>query len=301
MKIFLIFAALCILPLIGFSKSPTEELWQVLDEAEIKKSARPPLDGDYVVDPNYFKDIQNIAPSNRAQLAAHLAVLTPLMAKELSEQVVPRGGSELLLAILILQEFGTDQQKIEAFADLNIYGNSFISACMAVATCDGPEGVRILKKNAEDQFSILKADVRKEDDRNFAQGQTAESSDVKMYHCIIALSGALHPDGPVTAAKLYEEFIEFSESRLEKNKLNRVKEDFEKNMATALEKREILLKNKQKNNEKNVTQANASNAKEAPRGGQPTTSKWLWLGTSFGTILLLLTGCVIMSRKSASP
>ena len=230
--------------MLAFARTATDEFDAALAEANKGIPVIPltSTDGDFISPADLKAQLRSIPIEKKEKLAAQITPLLPLMAKEQSDPLFHSayGSSH---GILILKEIGTDAQKIQAFRHLELFTKSRDEACRALASCEGNEGVKILTQYAESQFDALAKDTPRA-----SEGQPVEKPDVNIYHVIIALAGAYHPDGPVAADKMRDRIIEMCKIRLSADRLAAVEKDFEKNMKIARLERESLLKEKPPSN-----------------------------------------------------
>lgn len=279
--------------MLAFASSATDEFQAALTETGITARPQPPSFGERAFDPYFLDDVKKLPADRKEKLAAQIAQLTPRLARERFAQPIPRGIGPAL-GILLLQDIGTDEQKINAFRNLDLYGNLLSWACEALATCEGPEGVRILKQYAESQFDYLAKYTPRT-----TEGEPAEKPDVNIYHAIIALAGAYHPDGPVAADRLRDRFIEIAKIRLSADRLAAVEKEFEKDMKKARHERESILREKRPNNKRNSKVGNMNTEASgtiADSSSRVINSKWFWLSTA--ALLLVLAYWFIWKRKS---
>lgn len=301
-----ILALVWALPLIVFAAPPSVELREALSETGVPERPAPPTFGEFMVDPYYLADIKKLPPDRKKKLAAQLSQILPRLAQEpaaptVSREVSPfQTGPSPKLGIFILQDIGTDGQKIEAFRNPSIYGDSLSDACAALATCEGDGGIEILKQYAESQF----AELAKEG-ASTPEGRARVKPDVNIYHAVIALAGAYHPDGPVAAVKLRDRLIGLCKGRLDATRLAAVEKDFAKNMDEARHRRENLIREKRPDNKRNpkagsinteTTGTVTDSSSHANRSG-----KWFWPGISIAAILLVLACRILIIRKTSRP
>lgn len=288
------------LPLIGFATSPSDDLRKALSETSLTPRPSTPTFGEPIFDSNYLSDIKKLPSNQKEKLASQLTQIIPRLAQEppaptVSKEVSPvKSGTSPRLGILVLTEIGTDEQKAQAFRNLDIFGTSRSEACKALASCEGTEGVKILKEYAENQFDNLTKNAPSP-----PEGQPAEKPDVKIYHAVIALAGAYHPDGPIAADKLRDRFIEITKIRLSADRLAAVEKGFETDMKKARHERESLLREKRPNNKRNSKAGNMNteaSGKIADSSFSVINSKWFWPSTA--ALLLVLAYWFIGKRKS---
>jgi hypothetical protein len=130
-----------------------------------------------------------------------LARITPLIAAEWQDERNPKSNSPLV-SIVMLGHIANDEQKVEAFMDLDLYGRMLVEAAQVLATCKGTEGVRILKQYADKQFALVEKELVEAKSGSTGQPEEdRESSFIKFYVTMIALQGAYHPSGPRAAGE----------------------------------------------------------------------------------------------------
>ncbi len=295
-----ILVILCAFPTLAFASSATNEFEAALAEASkgIQIETQTSSFGD-PVGPDIKAGLRMLSPERKDKLATQITPLLPRLAQEANDPSIRKafGPTD---GILILKEIGTDEQKIQAFRDLDVFGKSLGEACRALATCEGPEGVRILKEYAESQFPGIDSEFLQSKngaDRERYAGQNPPS--LKLYHSVIALSGAYHSGGPVAAEKLRDQFINLSMEYSNGSQLAELKKEFDKDMKRARHERESLLREKRPNNKRNSktgsinTEASGSIADSSSR---VVNSKWFWPSTA--ALLLILAYWFIWKRKS---
>lgn len=274
-------------PLMVFASSATDEFQATLAEAGegIPIKPQPPSLGDRIYAPNLQEALRTLPPDRKEKLAAKITPLIPRMAQEQDDQSI-RNAFGSAHGILILKEIGTDEQKAQAFRNLDLFGKSRSEACRALATCEGTEGVKILKQYAESQFDELAKGAPRS-----PEGQPPEKPDVNIYHAVIALTGAYHPDGPVAADRLRDRFIEISKIRLSADRLAAVEKEFEKDMKTARHEREKMIRVKRPDNKwnsKTGSNTTETSGTVADSSSGIVNSKWFWPGIA--AILLATAG-----------
>jgi hypothetical protein len=283
--------------MLAFASSATDEFEAALTEASKGIPIEPQTSsfGDPIT--TDFKELlRKLPPEKKEKLAAQITPLLPRLAQEESDPSIrnafgPRDG------ILILKVIGTDEQKAQAFRNLDIYGSSRSEACRALATCEGNEGVKILKEYAESQFDNLAKNAPTP-----PESQPAEKPDVNIYHAVIALAEAYHPDGPVAAEKMRDRLLELAKLRLDATQLADVEKDFAKNMEKARHRRENLIREKRPNNKREANEGSTSmetSGKVSENASHPIMAKkWFWPGISITAILLVLACRVFIRRKA---
>ncbi|RYZ70140.1 MAG: hypothetical protein EOP09_06560, partial [Proteobacteria bacterium] len=160
-------------PMLAFASSATEEFQVALAEASkgIPIETQTSSFGD-PVSADYKEVLRMLPPEKKDKLATQITPLLPRLAQEESDPSI-RNAFGTTDGILILKEIGTDEQKAQAFRNLDLFGNSRSEACRALATCEGNEGVKILKEYAESQFDDLAKYTPSP-----PEGQPAEKPDV---------------------------------------------------------------------------------------------------------------------------
>lgn len=278
--------------MLAFASSATDEFQAALAEAGKGIPVKTSSFGDPI--PTDLKEeLRKLPTEKKEKLASQITPLLPRMAQEQSDPSI-RNAFGPAHGILILKEIGTDEQKTQAFRNLDLFAKSRGEACRALATCEGNEGVKILKQYAESQFDYLAKYTPRA-----TEGQSAEKPDVNIYHAMIALAGAYHPDGPVAADRLRDRFIETSKIRLSADRLAAVEKEFEKDMKTARHERESLLREKLPNNKSNSKAGNMNTEASgtiADSSSRVINSKWFWPSTA--ALLLVLAYWFIGKRKS---
>lgn len=287
-------------PVIVLANSPSVELRDALSEAGIADRPIPPTFGELMINPSYLADIKKLPPERKEKLADQLTRIVPRLSQErpaptISREVSPvSSGPSPKLGILILQEIGTDEQKIEALRNLDLYGDSLSDACQALSTCEGPEGVEILKQYAESQFAELD-----KDGSQTPKGRAHTKPDVNIYLAVIALAGAYHPDGLVAADILKNRLLDLAKVRLDATRLASVEKDFAKDMERARHNRENLIREKRPDNKRNPKPGSISTETSgtiADSSSRVINSKWFWPSTA--ALLLVLAYYVFIWRKS---
>lgn len=277
MKLIPLVATLWILSLICFLGSPSSEFQKALDETGVEDRPVTPTLGELAVDPFYVKDMKKLPADRKRKLADQLTKLIPKLAQERFAQPpqpiqrdvrpVPMGESPKL-GILILQEIGTDEQKIEALRDLNLYGDSLYDACQALSTCEGAEGVRILKQYAESQIPNLESGMSPP-----TSGQVPPLQ--KFGDALMALQGAYHSDGPAAASTLFDKFTSILGDKLTKKDFVKIKKD----LGEASQRRENLIREMRPYNKRNPKpeSINTASSTDSDPSSQAISSKiWFW-------------------------
>lgn len=290
MKFFLVI--IWAFPMLAFASSATGEFQAALAEAGKGIPVRTSSFGDPI--PTDLKEeLRKLPTEKKEKLASQITPLLPRMAQEQSDPSI-RNAFGPAHGILILKEIGTDEQKTQAFRNLDLFAKSRGEACRALATCEGNEGVKILKQYAESQFDYLAKYTPRA-----TEGQPAEKPDVNIYHAMIALAGAYHPEGPVAADRMRDRFIEISKIRLSADRLAAVEKEFEKDMKTARRERESFLRENRPNNKRNSKAGNMNTEASgtvADSSSKVINSKWFWPSTA--ALLLVLAYWFIGKRKS---
>lgn len=103
-------------------------------------------------------------------------------------------------AALILSQYGTDDQIVEAFGNLSGFGNTQDSAAYALGACKGDGGVKILEALAEKRLSSLYLDwdSLSDDEKKRFEDENLTS----FLRLIMGLYEAKHPSGPIAALRL---------------------------------------------------------------------------------------------------
>lgn len=290
MKFFSILAIIFTLNTIGFSQSAIEAFQKALNDTGVVVRPAPPSFGEMILNPNYFEDLKKISEEKKANLASRFSEITPLLPKE--------GYSQTLLAILILQEFGTDQQKVEAFQDLDLYGKALDDACRALATCEGNEGVKLLKKYAESQIPGIELEIQKSKSDSNRDEYTDESPpSLKYFLALKALQGAYHSDGPASVSVLRERLVNLYGDLMS----DQYRDGIRKELAEASLWREKFLQEKNENLKRssNANQQGNDSLVSNSNLQSPTsiTKKWMWLGLSIGASLASLLSWIFIRRK----
>ncbi len=284
--------------MLAFASSVTDEFEAALAEASkgIPIETQTSSFGD-PVSADYKDVLRMLPPEKKEKLAAQIAQLTPRLAQERFAQPIPRGIGPAL-GILILRDIGTDEQKINAFRNLDLYGNLLSEACAALATCEGPEGVRILKQYAESQFLGIElgfAGSKSDVDPEKHAGQNPPSG--KFLQTLMALQGAYHSDGPAAADKLAARFTSVANDFL----TDRDRAEFREEMEKARHRRENLIREKRPNNKRNPKPASID--METSGAGSETSSQaisskmWFWLGVSIAAVFLGLACWNLFRRR----
>lgn len=293
---------LWILPLIGLSVLPSDELKNILSEINTTAPDRPipPSFGEPSVGPYFLADVKSLAIDKKEKIAAQLTRLLPLLAKEQALQ--SNGRDSQKLGILILQEIGTDKQKIEAFQELDLFNNSLYDACIGLATCEGPEGVRILKQYAEKQIPDFEREIERQKKNPGPVENTGEIlASGKFGLALLALQGAINSEGPRAAAVLRDKYISISGDLLTEADHKRL----EKELDAASKRRDKFIQEKDEargtgtNGRPESAESLDKNSNQ--RAHTISSEKWFWPGISFGTILLFVIGWFQIARKSAKP
>lgn len=296
-----ILTLLWILPLMGFAGSSSEDYRGALAETGVTARPPPPTPEDLKINPNFLEDIKKLPAERKEKLANQLARIIPRLAEEQSAELaqpVAPGESPVprvevpILGILILQEIGTDEQKIEAFRNLDLYGDSLSDACVALATCEGDRGVNILKQYAESQFAKLESN----DGVRTPEGRVHVKPDVNIYLVVIALAGAYHADGPIAAEKLRDRLIGYFKSHVNATMLAAIEKDFAKDMGKARHRRENLIREKLPDNKRSLNTGSIN--KETSGPVSITSNKWFWPSVFVAAILLGL-ACWKLIRSKA--
>jgi len=292
MKNFSILAIILTLNTIGFAQSATEAFQKALDDTGVVVRPAPPSFGEMMLNPNYFEDLKKISEEKKANLASRFSKITPLLPKE--------GYSQTLLAILILQEFGTDQQKVEAFQNLDLYGKALDDACRALATCEGNEGAKLLKQYAESQIPGIELEISESRNGSSLERYAGKNPpSIKYFLALKALQGASHDDGPAAVAGMLQRLIdlygdvltdkdrdgirkELEEARLWREKFVKVKPDEQKNGGNA----------NQQANDSLVSKSNPQSPAISPK-------KWIWPSFSIGAVIVSLFGWLFIRKKVA--
>lgn len=286
-------------PMLAFASSATDEFQAALAEASkgVPIKTQTSSFGD-PIRPDYNDALRMLPPEKKEKLAAQITPLLPRLALEESDPSIryPIGPTD---GILILKEIGTDEQKTQAFRNLDIFGKSLGEACTTLATCEGPEGVRILKEYAESQFPSIDSEFsnsKNGGDQERYAGQNSPS--LKLYQSVIALSGAYHSDGPVAAEKLRDQLINLSKEHLNASQLAELKKEFDKDMKRARHERESLIREKRPDNKRNSKTGNISTEASgaiADSSSRVINSKWFW--PSIAALLLVLAYWFIKKHK----
>ena len=232
--------------MLAFANSATDEFEAALAEAGKGIPIKPQISsfGDPIT--TDFKEVFRKLPTEKKEkLAAQITPLLPRMAQEERDPSIRKSFGPTH-GILILGEIGSDEQKAQAFRNLDIFGTSLSAACEALATCEGAEGVEILKQYAESQF----AELAKDGSRT-PEGRAHTKPDVNIYNVVIALAGAYHPGGPVAAEKLKNQLLDLAKVRMDATRLAAVEKDFAKDMERARHSRENLIREKRPDNKRN--------------------------------------------------
>ena len=283
-------------PMLAFASSATDEFQAALAEAGKGIPVKTSSFGDPI--PTDLKEeLRKLPTEKKEKLASQITPLLPRMAQEQSDPSI-RNAFGPAHGILILKEIGTDEQKTQAFRNLDLFAKSRGEACRALATCEGNEGVKILKQYAESQFDDLAKYTPSP-----PEGQPAEKPDVNIYHAVIALAGAYHPDGPVAAVKLRDRLIGLSKDRLDATRLAAVERDFAKNMDEARHRRENLIRENRPDNKGNLkpgsinTETPGTFSDDSSRA--ITSEKWFWPGISIAAILIVIACRILIIGKAA--
>ena len=255
--------------MLAFAKTATDEFAEALAEAGEGIPDEAELQADFISETDIKEEFRKLPKERKEKLASLITPLLPRMAQEENDPSI-RNGFGPSHGIFILKEIGTDEQKIQAFRNLDLFAHSRDDACRALASCEGNEGVKILKQYAEKEFHYLAKNTPRA-----IEGQSVEAPDVNIYHAMIALAGAYHPDGPVAADIIRDRLINIRKIRLSAERLAEVEENLEEDMKIARHEREILLREKPPNNNRN--------------------SIWFWLSTA--ALLLGLVYWLIRKRK----
>ena len=289
------------LPLIGFAALPSDDYRKALSETGITSRPFTPNLGEPIFDLNYLSDIRKLPSSQKEKLASQLTQIIPRLVQEpsastVSKEVGPvKSGTSPLLGILILQEIGNDVQKVEAFRNLDRYGDWLSDACRVLATCEDSGGIQILTQYAERQF----VELTKEGSKN-PEGQAREKPDVNVYTAMIALAGAHHSDGPIAAEKLRDRLIDLCKIRLNATRFTAVEKDLVKNMEEASRNRENLIRKNGADNKRNLktgrinTETPSTFSDNLSRA--TTSEKWFWPGISITAILLIFAFWILINR-----
>lgn len=288
-------------PMQAFASSATDEFQAVLAEAgkgvPIETTETTSFGDPKPMDLGVA--LGKLPPEQKGKLASEITPLLPRMAQELNDPSIRKAFAPSH-GILILKEIGTDEQKVQAFRNLDLFSESRDEACRALVTCEGTEGIKILKEYAESQFQGIDSEFSQSKngaDRERYAGQNSPS--LKLYQSVIALSGAYHSDGPVAAEKLRGQLINLSKEHFNASQLAELKKEFEKDMKRARHERESLLREKRPNNKKNSKAGNMNteeSGKIADSFSRVINSKWFWPSTA--ALLLVLAYWFIGKRKS---
>jgi hypothetical protein len=286
-------------PVLAFASSATDEFQAALAEAGKGIPIKPQISsfGDPITAD--FKEVfRMLPPEKKEKLATQITPLLPRLAQEESDSSI-RNAFGSLDGILIVKEIGTDEQKVQAFRDLDLFEKSLGEACRALATCEGVEGVKVLKKYAESQFPGIDSEFSQS--KNGADQERYASQNppsLKLYQSVIALSGAYHSDGPVAAEKLRDQLINLSKEHLNASQLAELKKEFDKDMKKARHERESLLREKRPNNKRNSKAGNMTTEASgtiADSSSRVINSKWFWPSTA--ALLLVLAYWFIGKRR----
>lgn len=103
-------------------------------------------------------------------------------------------------AALILSQYGTDDQIVEAFGNLSGFGDTQDSAAYALGACKGERGVKVLVALAEKRLSSLYLDwgSLSDDEKKSFEDETL----IPFFRLIMSLYEARHPSGPIAAVRL---------------------------------------------------------------------------------------------------
>ena len=285
---------LCILPLVGYSRTPSDEFQVALDETGITARERPPQFSETVYDPNYLADLKKLPPDRQAKLAEQLTQLAPRLAEEERVQTNPLAVGPML-AILLLTDIGTDEQKIEAFSNLELYTVDLRQACEALATCEGSGGVAILKMYAESQFSGIESEfIEAKSGTSFERYAGKIRPSGKFLQALIALQSAYHNSGPTAANTLYVRFTSLTTPYL----TERDRAKLQKEMEKARHKRENLIREKRPTHKRNSTLGSTEMETPEPVSDSLSigSSKWVWPGIAIA-FFTVLAGWFFMKRK----
>lgn len=265
------------LSLICFLGSPSDEFQKALDETGVAARPQSPSFFELVIDPYYVTDMKKLPADRKRKLADQLTRIIPRLAQERAAQPPqpiqrdvrpgPKGESPKL-GILILQEIGTDEQKIEALRDLDLYGDSLYDACQALSTCEGVEGVRILKQYAESQIPNLESGMSPS-----IGGQVPPLQ--KFGDALMALQGAYHSDGPAAASSLFDRLTSILGDKLTQRDLVKIKKD----LGEASQRRENLIREKRPDNKRNSKpeSTNMATSTDFDPSSQAISSRiWFW-------------------------
>lgn len=286
-------------PMLAFASSATDQFEAALAEASkgIPIETQTSSFGD-PVSADYKKVLRMLPPEKKDKLAAQITPLLPRLAQEESDPSI-RNAFGPTDGILILKEIGTDEQKVQAFRDLDLFDRSLGEACRALATCEGDEGVKVLKKYAKSQFPGIDSEFSQSKngaDRERYAGQNPPS--LKLYQSVIALSGAYHSDGPVAAEKLRDQLINLSKEHLNASQLAELKKEFDKDIKRARHEQESLIREKLPDNKRNSKTGNISTEASgaiADSSSRVINSKWFW--PSIAALLLVLAYWFIKKHK----
>ena len=177
-------------------------------------------------------------------------------------------------------------------------------AAHVLATCEGVEGVRILKQYATNQ--LTKVETLLVDAKNRSTRQPEEDNEISFTRfcvAVIALQGAYHSSGPTAAEELRDKLFKAYENFGNQELLVQVSEQFEKEMGKASARREKSIREKEP--ERRRRPERVSIETEVPEKSSSLSSLWdtstrlLWLGTSIagGVVFLLFAGWFVFKRK----
>ncbi|WP_367873022.1 hypothetical protein [Luteolibacter sp. Populi] len=208
------------------------------------------------------------------------------------------------LCIYLLEEFGSDKQKLEAFRNPEGFGTMSLvnSAAKVLATSTDPESVAILTRMAEAQFEKI--------DQRAARGPGSDEEaprpgppEVIFLTALVALNESISPAAPAVASRLHDQFRERYRDLIN----HEFAASIEKELGKARKVREKRLRDARTETRREPS-ADGNGVPEqrqepAPAGAgmnnTPDASKWLWPSIG-GGILALAAAWLALKKLSYS-
>lgn len=293
-------------PLNGFSGQLLDEFAEAFSGIEFE-SGSPRSDSG--APPYYMNTIKKLPTEQKEELAAKLTQLLPRLAME---QIATGSnnslGGTVESGISVLNEIGTDEQKIVTFRDLNLYRSSLAAACEAVASCKIPDGIQILKQHAEKQFTTIEAffgDVKKNPMRQ--PDEFENSSFINFFVTIKALYGAYHTGGPIAAEAFRSKFFKIYEDYGDRARMDLLAQEIDKDIIEMTERREKILREKEperkrlREQESNKGESPARSSSVSSAGNTSNGLYGLGISITGSLVILALAGWFMVKRRQKIP
>lgn len=235
------FLILWVLNLLGICIGSGNELQNAFEEAGVQERSSIGQFSDLSLDPSFLKDIDDLPAGRKEMLVSRLSSIALATVRE-AQNSLEQNSTDLWAIAQILKRIGSDEQKIETYRNLEFYGRDQEDAAQVLASCEGPEGIQILKTYGENLLPAIDSHFANSNPNSSGSKDDDDLFSKKFFIVVIALQGAYHPMGQIASAELWAKYFEIAGKYFSKDIVIQVTREAEIEMDKVSEKREKRIR-----------------------------------------------------------